>query len=556
MQCATDTHESMQVLEGYDMKKNNALAVELFQYNMLLFGMLNLLVLSAMAGIQGAGYLGICLAMLVFLVSFHSLWLSSMVARYIRGRNARGQYKNSLKFFRGALAYALVTGAALCAFFMIGSNRLGIFLVRDIHIGLCFIPTAAIFLVYGLSEVVSGYLQGMNFHAPVKIFYLVRQATSFAGSIAGMKFLGEYGEKVALLKHNEAVASVYSAFGALLGLLAGYLTGLILLAVFCLMLRREFYTMRVKDNARYLESAFHGFQVMFSLGILQGFRCAMLFAPLPLNYILYVRLSMRDGDSTAWIRTGGFLFGEAVPLTALLLFFFIILNHRNYRQLAGHWKNEGYAQFREKVFAMYLSVMTLAVPVCLAVSVMAEPILKCLTKGAVKEGVTVFMYMGVAAVLLLLEIMAYKLMELWNETVYLYLTVLFSFGAQTVFAVFAFKTFELGAAGILIGVIVQAALFNIMFFVKFARRLRFSGNQIKKMVMALIIAFAGALILLLIYQFTGEKLPAPTALAVSVIPGFLLYLAAVTLLRIISNEEAEQMPGGGLFLRLNGLIRR
>lgn len=538
------------------MRKNSASATELFQYKMLSLGMVNLLALSVMSGLEGAGYLGISLAVLVFLVSFHSLWLSSMVARYIRGRNARGQYKSSLKFFRGALLYALVTGAAFCAFLILGSNRLGSFFIRDIHIGLCLIPAAAIFLVYGLSEVVSGYLRGMNFHTPVKIFYLVRQVTGFVCSVAGMKLLGEYGKKVALLKHNESVTSVYSAFGALLGLLAGCLTGLILVTVFCLVLRREFHTMRGRDNARYQESTFHGFQVMLSIGIIQGIRYAMLFAPLPLNYILYVRLCMRDGDSAAWIKTGGYLFGEVLPLTAALLLLFVILNHRNYRQLAGYWKSEAYAQFREKVFAIILSVMTLALPVCLAVSVMAEPISKCLTKSTAKEGVAVLSYMAAAAALLLLEMLAYRLMELWNETVYLYLTVLIAFGAQTVFAVFAFKTFNLGVAGILIGVILQAVLFNLLFYVKFARRLRFSGNQMKKLVMSLIVASAGALIILLIYQFTGEKLSAGAAVAVSMIPGFLLYLAAVTLLRIVNDEEAEQMPGGELFLWLNGLIRR
>lgn len=538
------------------MRKNNASATELFQYKMLLLGMVNLLVLSIMAGIQGGGYLGISLVLLVFLVSFHSLWLSNMVTRYIRGRNARGQHKSSLKFFRGALFYALVTGTLFCVFLVLGRNQLGSFFIRDVHIGLCLIPVAAIFLVYGVSEVVNGYLRGMNCYGPVKIFYLVRQVTSFVCSVAGMKLLGEYGGKVAALKHNDAVASVYSAFGALLGLFAGYLTGLILLMVFCLMLRREFHTMRGRDNARYQESAFHGFQVMFSLGIIQGIRYAMLFAALPVDYILYVRLCMRDGASDAWIKTGGYLFGEALPLAAFLLLLFVILNHRNYRQLSAHWKNEAYGQFRDKVFAMFLSVTTLLLPVCLAVSVMAEPILKCLTKSAPKEGIDILSYMAIATVFLLFEMIAYRLMELWNETVYLYLTVLVSFAVQTVFAVFAFNTFALGVAGILFGVIIQAVLFIVLFFIKFAGRLRFSGAQIKKLVMAMIVAFSGALIILLIYQFAGEKLSVPAAIVVSVVPGFLLYLAAVTLLRIVRNEEAEEMPAGALFLWLNGLIGR
>lgn len=538
------------------MKKVGASAIELFKYKMLLLGMANILVLSALSGVLGAGYLGVSLAILVLFMSFHSLWLSAMVARYIRGRNARGQYRSSLKFFRGALFYVLVTGAAVCALFVICSNQLGSFLIRDIHIGICLVPIAAMFLVYGLSEVMSGYLQGMNFYMPVKIFYLVRQLMSFVGSIAGMKLLNEYGKKVAALKHNQAVISVYSAFGSLLGMLAGSVAGIILLLVFCLLLRREFHTMRGRDTARFQESAFHGFQVMLSLGILQGIRYAMLLAPLPLNYILYVRLCMRDGDSALWIRTGGYLFGVAVPIMVVLASVYIILSHKNYRQLAVHWKNEAYTQFREKTSATILSLITLALPVCAAVSVMAEPILKCLIKEASKEGSTVLMFTAIAAILFLFEIMALKLLELWNETLYLYLTAVVSFIVQTVFAVLSFKTFDLGVAGIVIGMIVQTVVFIAMFSVKFIKRLRLSGNQMKKLIMALIIALAGVLVILLIYQLAGSKLSAGAAVAVSMIPGFLLYLATLTLLRIVSDREAEQMPGGELFMWLNGLLHR
>lgn len=538
------------------MGKNSAPAMEVFQYKILALSMGNVLALSAMAGIQGAGYLGICLAALVFLISFHSLWLSQMVARYIRGRNARGQYKSSLKFFRGAFSYALVTGVLLGALLIVGGNLLGHFLARDFLVGFCLIPTAVLFFFYSLSEVVIGYLRGMNVYVPVKIFYIVRLLAGFAGSVVGMKLLGGYGEKVARLKHNEAVTSVYSAFGALSGLSVGSIAGFILLVVFCLLLRREFRAMRVKDNARYLESALHGFQVMASLGMLQGFRYAITFAPLPLNYVLYVRLCKEDGNSAPWIKVGGYLFGEAVPVAMILAAVFLILNHKNFRQASGMWKNEAYASVREKVFAMLLGVVVLVLPPCLAVSTMAEPILKCLSGSAAKEGVNIFLYMGIGAALFVIEMIAYKLMELWNEIMYLYLAVLVSFGAQTAFAVVAFQMLEMDAVGILLGQIVQAAVFVVLFFARFARRLWFSGNQVRKLVMALIVAVAGGLVVLLIYQLIGRKLSAPLALAVSVIPGLLLYLAAVLLLRIVSEEEAEQMPGGGLFLWLSGLLGR
>lgn len=538
------------------MKKNNASATDLFQFKMMLIGMVNVLVLSAMLGIQGAGYLGITLVVLTLLASFQSIWISDMVAKYIRGRNTRNQYKSSLKFFGGAVFYVLVTGVLLCVVLILCSNLLGNFLIRDAHIGICLAAASGTLVLYGLSETISGYLRGMGFFMPVKLFYLVRQITSFAGSIAGLKFLGEYGQKVANLKHNEAVTSVYGAFGALLGMAAGCMTGLILLLAFCLILRGELHAMRGRDNAKYQESASHGFRVMASRGILQGIRSFLLFAPLPVNYILYVRLCRKSGDSAPWIRTGGFLFGEAVPVAVILLICFMILNHKNYRQLAGYWKSEAYAQFREKVYAILLSVFMVALPLCAAVAVMAEPVLKCLTKGANKEGTTLLLYMAAGTVLLILEQTAIKLMEVTNEVLYLYLTVFVCFGVQTAFAVTSLKVLNLGTTGIVLGMILQAALFVVLFFVKFSRRLRITGTQLKKLIMGMILALADALIIFLIYQITGEKLSAGAAIAVAVIPGFLVYLTVVTLLRIVSDKEAVHMPGGELFLWLNGLLRR
>lgn len=538
------------------MKKMNSSAIELFKNKMLLVGMVNILVLSAMLGIQGAGYLGISLAVLVLLISFHSLWLSSLTARYVRGRNARNQQRSSRRFLKGVLLYVLSTGIVLGALLILASEQLSGFLFRDIHINICIMVVAVILLVHGVSEAVSGYLQGMGFYTPVKLFMFVKQAVIFAGSIAGMKFLEEYGEKVARLKHNEAVTSVYGAFGSLLGVLAGNVAGLLLLLVFCLLLRGELHSMRGKDNAKYQESSFQGFRVMFGPGLMQGVKYALLLSPLLVNYILYIRLCKKDGDSTSWIKTGGFLFGEVIPVMAVLVLGFTLLNHKNYRQLAGHWKNEAYAQFREKVYAMFLGIFVIALPVCAAVSVMAEPILKCMTKEASKEGSSILLYAGICAVFLIIEQTALKLTDIFNETWYLYLITAVCFGIQTAFAVTSFKVLDLGVSGILAGVILQAVLFCIFFFLKFSRRLKFTGAQLQKLVMALIVALGGVLMMLVIYLAVGKKLSAGMAVAVSMIPGFLLYLAAIVLLRIVSDRDAEHMPGGALFLWLNGLLHR
>lgn len=538
------------------MKKTNSSAIDLLKYKMQLVYIVNILVLSGILGLQGAGYLGISLAALIFFAAFHSFWIFAVVAKYVRGRNVRGQHRSSQKFFMGALAYALLTGVAFCAGLMPFSEKLGVFLFRDNQISICLMLVSALLFLQGVSEAIGGYLQGMGFYQPVKLFYLVRQAAVFIASMVGVKSLEQYGGKVARLKHNDAVISVYGAFGALLGIIAGCMIGLALLLVFFLLLSGEMQAMRRRDNAKYRETAMRGFQTMCSFGMLRGIRYAILFAPLLINYILYIWLCKEEGNSEPWIKTGGFLFGEAVPVMLMLILLFVILNHKNYRLLAGYWKTEAYAQFREKVFAILLGVFVLAMPICGAIAVMAKPILKCLTGSAAKEGEQILLYAAIGAMLLILECIAYQLMEIWNAPFYLSLTTVVSFVVQTVFAAGAFQALDLGVSGILFGMLMQAGLFIVFFFAKFARYIRFTGEQLKKLTMSVILSLASSLIMLLLYQIVGKKLSAGISIGVCVIPGILLYLAAITLLRIISDKEAEQAPGGTLFLWLNGMLRR
>ncbi len=74
--------------------------------------------------------------------------------------------------------------------------------------------------------------------------------------------------------------------------------------------------------------------------------------------------------------------------------------------------------------------------------------------------------------------------------------------------------------------------------------------------MTAIIVLGCVLVELLLYQFAGANLPAPAAICISVIPGAILYLAVMTVLRIVTVEEAAFMPGGGLFLQLGRMLRR
>jgi len=538
------------------MKKTGSAAIEVFKYRLLILSIVYVIVVSAMLGSQGAGYLGITLAFLSVCISLHSAWLSSVVAKYVRSRNVRNQYKNGEKFLQGALVYVLLTGAVWGALLLIFGDKLGNVLIRDVHIGFCMKLIAPVMILYAITESIVGYFKGTGMLQPVKISLLMREAVFFVCGIVGMKVMSAYGEKIAKLLHNEAVTYVYGAFGVMLGLLAGNAAELLILLIFRGLLHGELRRMKAQDTARHRETLFGGFRSIFTSGIFQGLRWFLLIAPLPVNYILYIRICKKDVNSTAWIKTGGYLFGAAVPVMLVLVTGFVLLNFKNYRQLAQFYRKESYLQFREKFSAMLLGVFALLLPVCAALAVMAEPTLKLLLGISSKEGSRILMFAAIGAVFITLEIIALRIMQIYNEGVLTILSLLGGFAAQTVLSVVIFKSGTLGSSGIFLGMLIQTGAVSVLFFLKFARQFKFSAVFLKKIIMTGIIALASALMMLLIYQIAGKKLPAAAVLPMCAIPGFLLYFAAMTFLHIIDSEEAEIMPGGALFLYLNRLLQR
>ncbi len=538
------------------MKRTGSGAIEILRYRLLIIGMVNILLLSHIMGVQGVGYLGISLAFLTFGLSFHALWLSGFVTRFVKGRNARNQFKSSEKFFRGALLYALITGLILGLVFAFCRNIFSSYFIRDIHLGICLFPAALILIFYALSEAIGGYLKGMGIARPVKIYMIVRQLVVLGASILGMRLFMQYGEKVAKLKHNEAVASVYGAFGAMIGVLTGVFAGFLVLFVFCALLRGELKRLCGKDTARYSETVREGFWTTLTKGMISGVRLLFLFSVPLVNYILYVRICKMDIASTAWIKTGGYLFGGAVPVLTVLVLFFVILNHKNYRGLSGYFRNEDYVHIRVRGQAMILGAFTTGLPICLTFAVLSEPVSKLIFGAKTEEGANIIMMACTAAAFVILEIILLKLLAIWNENAYSMLTIFFSFVIQTVCVVVLLKGMDMEVMGIMIGILLQPVSAICICLLKLWKQMRFPGYFWKKVIMTAIIVLGCVLVELLLYQFAGANLPAPAAICISVIPGAILYLAVMTVLRIVMVEEAAFMPGGGLFLQLGRMLRR
>ena len=104
--------------------------------------------------------------------------------------------------------------------------------------------------------------------------------------------------------------------------------------------------------------------------------------------------------------------------------------------------------------------------------------------------------------------------------------------------------------------IIEHVIIALILFLFVIRKIRLSSVFFKKMIMIIIVALASVLTMLLIYQIGCSKLLPEVAILICVIPGVIIYIVALTALRLISSSEAERMPGGLLFLIVNRFIRQ
>lgn len=177
-------------------------------------------------GTEGQGFYSCAFSIYNIALLLTSYSLPLAVSKLVSARSSKGEHKNAMRIFKGALIFACVVGGIVALIiFLFGdfiaknfmSLSLSTYALKVLAPGL---------LIVAVMGVIRGFFQGLGSMVPTAVSQIIEQIINAIVSIIGASYLFEIGKKAAESKGNELLPYAYGAAGGTLGTVSGALFGL------------------------------------------------------------------------------------------------------------------------------------------------------------------------------------------------------------------------------------------------------------------------------------------------------------------------------------------
>lgn len=311
----------------------------------------------------------------LLIISSYSLPLA--VSKLVAADMSRGRKKNAFRIFRGALAFATLTGgiAALILFFgaeaftVAMKTPFSIFAVRVL------IPTLIVVAVLG---VLRGFFQGLGSMMPTAISQVLEQIANAIVSIWAAYVLYQYGSKVgAILGNQENYAAAYGAAGGTLGTGIGALTAL-LFSCFVLFAYMHAYKRQTRrEGLTKVDSYRHIFHTLISTIIPVLLSTTIYNCNTLVDMAVFKNIANAQGYSALEISTwNGVYTGRYKTLINVPISIASALAASSVPALTAAYTKKNLDEVRSQINSAIRFIMLISIPCAVGMGVLAEPILK------------------------------------------------------------------------------------------------------------------------------------------------------------------------------------
>ncbi len=188
--------------------------------------------------------------------------LPDYMARFIRSRMGKGQYKNAEKVMKISLLYGIFTGIIGTLILLIFSDFIagGLLHIPEASLALKIIAPA--FLLQAVCAALKGVFQGLGSHISSVIAGLLTEVFGLCFIMFFGEILFTYGQKAAALLQNHKFASMYGAAGAVIGIPLSLLFALAFLLLMYFGAARKLLKKK-KDGMRLTEDGIDVLRMLF-----------------------------------------------------------------------------------------------------------------------------------------------------------------------------------------------------------------------------------------------------------------------------------------------------
>ena len=180
-------------------------------------------------GTEGQGFYATAFSIYNIALLLTSYSLPLAVSKLISARVSKGERKNAMRIFKGALWFAFIVGSAVACIVFFFSDFIAKTIMSMAPSAYALRVLAPGLLIVAVMGVLRGFFQGMGTMMPTAISQILEQIVNAVVSIIGASYLLEMGKKAAEKANNDSVAYAYGAGGGTLGTVCGALFGLLFL---------------------------------------------------------------------------------------------------------------------------------------------------------------------------------------------------------------------------------------------------------------------------------------------------------------------------------------
>lgn len=522
--------------------------IEAFSY---IIGLINICIFGKMLGNNGITYLVLALECYSFFMTITAGTLSDTLGRILRGRNAKGQYKNAQIIRKRAMilhgATAVFAGIIFVA--CAGVIARNIFRVQQ-STSIMMVLAPAI-LCSTFSAVIAGYFKGEGSELPPTAVSVLRQLFLMGWGLLFVNLLREYGEKVSNLLGDEAYTAMYSAMGVAIAYSVTELLILILLAFF-FWWNRGALKKQVSEGLKRTES------FMDTTRILYGTRgipvLSLIFAQLPLwlGAIFYTR---KIENAMTFAENYGMFAGKYLAICGLaILPISAVL-------ISANAKTAGFLKRDEQRFARssFQGGLQMAVVFSMFFAVYVAMMAKQLSGafcGEVSKQTSLMLEQGSAMIVVVVLGLYFSRMLLLAGKKFLLLGCLG--GMNIIFIIVLSFSLNAGKAGVMALIYASLAagvVYSLLVGFLCCQILRTGIDWLRMLVMPLVMACVVGLICLLLGKAFTPHLGNLVTVIVSLILAILIYCVGLLLMRCFAEQDLKYLPGGSVIHAIGQMLR-
>lgn len=502
-------------------------------------------------GTEGQGFYATAFSIYNIALLLTSYSLPLAVSKLISARVSKGERKNAMRIFKGALWFAFIVGSAVACIVFFFSDFIAKTIMSMAPSAYALRVLAPGLLIVAVMGVLRGFFQGMGTMMPTAISQILEQIVNAVVSIIGASYLLEMGKKAAEKANNDSVAYAYGAAGGTLGTVCGALFGLLFLLFVMKIYSPTIKKQLKRDHSKKRESYREIYMILL-----------MTIAPVILSTVIYnisetIDIGMFGSIMAAQghsLKERSDLLGRFsshynvlinIPLAVANALGASLIPSLTAAVAVGNKK-----QIHSKIAMAIRFSMMIAIPSFVGFLVLANPILALLFNGNIDISANMLRLGAITVVFYCMSTVTNAILQGLNKMTIPVKHGAISLGIHLVGLLIMLVIFKMG----IYAVVASNIIFSLSMCILNARSLKHDAGYRQEVKNTFLIPSIASIVMggaaFVIYFLCNLVISQNVAVIIALIVAVLIYAVSLLKLGGLSSEEILALPKGSTLLSL------